>query len=164
MKPYKDFRPTQFDSHIPLEDREEWLVLNIAHNRDSDCLEESNFQSVLKMLSEADPTEETWEMHSFNHWACGYFEIFIVKPGSVAEEMGKEIEKKLANYCVLDEQDFSEREQDAALQTWQNCYNNQERIEYIRKHRGQFDCYSFVELLHNARGQDFRGYASELLG
>ena len=38
MQTYSEFRPSAFDSHIELEDRENWIVLPLAQTRDSDVL------------------------------------------------------------------------------------------------------------------------------
>jgi hypothetical protein len=64
---------------------------------------------------------------------------------------------------VLNENDFSEREQEAADETWRNCYREKERIKYIRAHRSQFSFASFRDLLDCVRGKFFAGYASELI-
>jgi hypothetical protein len=46
----------------------------------------------------------------FGHWANGWFEIALVKPGSKAEAIARDIEKGLEDYPVIDEDDFCERE------------------------------------------------------
>lgn len=46
---------------------------------------------------------------------------------------------------------------------WRDCYQLKERVEYVRKHRGQFDFRSFSDMLSCLRGNYFAGYASELL-
>ena len=164
MKTYKEFRPTGFDSHIEIqgdEDRESWLVLPCGRNRDSDCLDESNYYSALKSL---EGEGEDVEVHRFGHWACGWFEIIIVRPDTKAAKEAEEIEAALANYSiVLDADDLSEREMQAATETWRNCYSDAQRIEYIRDNRSQFEFYSFVDMLGCVRGKYFLGYASELL-
>ena len=162
MQRYKEFRPTGFDCKgLALDDKQEWFVLPCGRNRDSDCLAESNFYSALKSLGgESDDVE----VHRFGHWACGWFEIIIVRPESAAEKEARDIEAALADCPILDESDHSERELEAANETWQNCYSVSERIEYIREHRNQFEFRSFVDMLACARGKFFAGYASELLG
>lgn len=71
-------------------------------------------------------------------------------------------------------------EDDEAQRVWQDCYSTSERIEYMREHRSQFDCLyvprepskpetcaHFVDrwrdILANARGRYFGGYASEII-
>ena len=115
MQRYKEFRPTGFDCKgLALDDRQEWFVLPCGRNRDSGCLDESNFACALKSLGgESDDVE----VHRFGHWACGWFEIIIVRPESAAEKEARDIEAALADYVVLDESDFSEREYEAANET-----------------------------------------------
>jgi hypothetical protein len=50
-----------------------------------------------------------------------------------------------------------------AQETWRSCYNDAERIEYIRDHRDQFEFRTFADMLGCARGRYFAGYASELI-
>jgi hypothetical protein len=162
MQTYKEFRPTEFDSHIGVEDREDWLVVPCGRNRDSDCLTESNFATALDMLG---GESETVECLRFGHWACGWFEVLIADPSDAkAMQVCAKIEKKLKSYPVLNEGDFCEREQIAADETWKLCYNNADRIEYMRKYRSQFEFSSFSDMLGCARGKFFSGYASELIG
>ena len=108
MYTYREFRPTSFDQHINIsDDREDWIVFPCSHNRDSNCLDESNFQCGLKMLGgESDDVE----VYKFFHWGNGYFEIILVKPNTYAASIAANIEKKLEDYPVLDENDFCERE------------------------------------------------------
>jgi hypothetical protein len=160
MKTYKEFRPTGFDGHIYLDKREDWLVAPFGRNRDSDCLDESNFVVGLESLG---GESDTVEVHRFGHWACGWFEIVLVKPDTPAMTEAERIEGKLAHYPILDEYDLSEREQEVANLTWRNCYRPSERIKYIREHREQFEFSDFADMLACVRGKYFAGYASELL-
>lgn len=161
MQKYSEFRPTLFDSHLFLEGKEELLVVPVAHNRDSESLGESNFAVALEMLG---GESETVEVCRFGHWANGWFEIILIDPThSSTLQVAKEIESKLKDYPVLDEDDFSEREQEAAQEVWANCYSNQERIDYIRKNRSQFEFTTLEDMSSCVRGNFFCGDASELL-
>lgn len=163
MKPYKEFRPTSLDCRgLGLSEQQNWLVLGVAHNRDSGPLEESNFACALKELGgESDDVE----VHRFGHWGPGWFEIILINPNSPEHvKLATEIEASLENYPVLDEQDFSEREQQEANDIWRNCYRATERVKYIREHRSQFEFFDFREMLGCVRGNYFCGYASELIG
>jgi hypothetical protein len=64
---------------------------------------------------------------------------------------------------VLNEEDYSEEEQEEAEVIWRECYQPQDRIAYIRKYRNQFDFSDFADLLGCVRGNYFAGYASELI-
>lgn len=160
MIQYKEFRPSAHDSAgLGLPDRQKWLVLPCGRNRDSGCLDESNFAVALEHLGgESDDVE----VHRFGHWACGWFEVILVNPDSMARITANVLEERLEDYPVLDEDDLSEREQTAANETWQ-CYSAKERLEYVRTYRSQFEFRSFRDLLGCIRGKFFAGYASELL-
>lgn len=162
MIQYSKYRPTSFDSPgLNLDERQDWFVLMcVGRNRDSDCLSESNFAAALEILGgEGDDVE----VHRFGHWACGWFEIILVKPGSLAIERAEEIEDRLDGYPVLDEADFSEREMEAANQVWRDCYSVEDRIRYIRRKRSDFEFHDFRDLMSCVRGRYFAGSASELL-
>lgn len=137
----------------------------VGQSRDSDALERSNFAYMLKALGgESDVVTVVRE----NHWAVGWVEwIAIEDDGSeesaIALETADRLRGKLDDYPVLDESDWSEREMEEANEVWKSCYNWRERIEYIRKHRNQFETHDLADLLQCVRGEYFIGYASELL-
>ena len=134
MQTYAEFSPTSFDRKGAfLDDRQDWLVLPVGRNRDSGEVSNSNFETVEKMLSKAYPEGETWETHRFGHWGPGWFEIIIVKPDTDAHRIGMEIAKRLDNYPILDEDDCSRREWEAACRAWENT-DKRERIHICAKH------------------------------
>jgi hypothetical protein len=159
MKTYAEFQPTGFDCRgLALDERQAWLV-SIGRNRDSGALDRSNFECALKSMGgESDDVE----VHRFGHWACGWFEIILVRPDSAASKEAEEIEGALANYPVLNDAHYSELESEEANETWRS-YRDAERIDYMRKNREQFEFRSFADMLSCARGKYFAGYASELL-
>jgi hypothetical protein len=111
MQRYHEFQPTKFDLRgLSLPERQNWLVTPVAHNRDSDTLTESNFKVVKLWLDDYDPEGHDHEVHRFTHWACGWFEIILVRPDSACATKATMIEDKLENYPILDEFDYSERE------------------------------------------------------
>ena len=110
METYSKFRPTQFDpAGLALPDQQQWLVVPVIQTRDSEPLEQSNFATALKMLDPDEDSEDV-ETHSFNHWGPGWFDIIIVKPDTPAAKTAEEIEASLADYPVLDDEDYSRRE------------------------------------------------------
>lgn len=116
MKLYRAFRPTPCDpAGLALDDRQDWLVAPVIRTRDSSVLQESNFASALKALG---GESDNVEVHRFGHWGPGWFEIIIVRPGSPAERIADDIERALADYPVLDDMDFSDREYMAAVECW----------------------------------------------
>ena len=162
MKPYKEFRPTGFDCAGLCADEigADWLVVPVSHNRDADCLSQSNFAVALKMLGgEGDNVQ----VHRFGHWSCGWFEIIIVRSGTYEAKVAEDIEKVLKDYPVLDDEDFSRREQESADEVWKNCYSWKERAAYIREHYSQFEFQNWRDVLSCIRGKRFAGYAGELL-
>jgi hypothetical protein len=136
-----------------------WLVV-LTRSRDSDVLTESNWICALERLG---GESNDVEVFRFGHWACGWWEALCVANGSPAEAEGQSITDDIEAYPVLDEEAFSEAEMEAANEVWSNCYDNKDRIRYIREHRNQFDFHDFNDLMSNVRGKWFSGYASELI-
>jgi hypothetical protein len=112
---YADFRPTSFDGHLPVDDREDWIVVPCSRTRDSGVLDESNFASALAGLG---GESGTVEVHRSGHWGPGWFEIILVDPARAAEVA--EIEMALAGYPVLDGDDLSRREVKAEEEAWRD--------------------------------------------
>jgi hypothetical protein len=119
MQTYASYRPTGFDppglaatrmGHDEDDtDRSAWLVA-LGQNRDSGTAARSNFRVALRSLETVDPDGKDHEIHRFGHWACGWLEIIIVRPGTAAHQDAWETECALANYPILDEMDWSELE------------------------------------------------------
>lgn len=137
----------------------EWMCL-LGQNRDSDCLTRSNFRSALKALG--GEANENVRVFRFGHWACGWVEYLAVKGDRIP--LAEEIEKAVEDYPVVDEEDFSNLEQEEANGTWENCFDNKQRLDYIRQHNHQFEFRDWHDLMGCVRGKWFAGYPSELLG
>lgn len=148
-----------FDNYIGETNFQDFECL-LTRNRDSNVLAESNFETALEMLG---GESENVQINRFGHWACGWWESLSVKPNTPQYAIARDIEKSLAGYPVLDEEDWSNREQESADDLWRDCFNERERIEYIRDNRYQFDFADFTDLLAVVRGKYFNGYASELI-
>ncbi len=137
----------------------------VGQSRDSDCLEQSNFATMVQLLGgESDVVTIVRE----SHWAVGWVEWIALEADGTPEsdkalEIADQAKARIEDYPVLDESDFSEREQAAADETWKNCYDEKERIKYIRQHRSQFEFHDMADLFGCVRGKYFAGYASELL-
>jgi len=133
----------------------------VGQHRDSDALARSNFACMLKALG---GESETVKVVHEGHWAVGWVEwIAIHESDSQALETADEIAAALEDYPVINEDHWSELEMQEANEVWKDCYTAQERIDYIREHRDQFDFYDFRDMLAVVRGEYFNGYASELL-
>jgi len=88
----------------------EGYYIVVGRSRDSDALENSNFETALEMLGGEDE-EAGVIVAKAGHWAVGWVEELLVSknaPEKVA--IAEQIEKKLDNYPVLNEEDFSRRE------------------------------------------------------
>lgn len=149
--------PRNYSGGIP---DPQWLVV-MTRNRDSDILTESNWESALGMLG---GESDSVQVFRFGHWACGWWEALCVLENSPAQRMGEEIQERIEAYPVLDDDHFYEKERDEADQVWESCYRWRERIEWIRRHRSQFEFHGFGDLMAQVRGKYFGGYASELVG
>ncbi len=139
----------------------------LGRNRDSDALTNSNFETALAAVQAVamDGEEETVIPVRESHWAVGWVEwIAIHQDDTAALAAAEAIMERLSDYPVLDENDWSERETEEAGEVWRNCYNEKERVQYIREHRSQFEFSDMSDLLGCVRGKYFAGYASELIG
>jgi hypothetical protein len=132
-----------------------------GRSRDSDDLEESNFATMLEDLGgESDTVIVVRE----SHWAVGWVEwIAIHQDDRKALQIADRNQGRLADYPVLDENDWSEREQESASTVWRECFDVSERIAYIRKHPDQFDFNGWADMRDCVAGRYFSGYASALL-
>lgn len=111
--PYSQFRPTQFDHQITIEDRDHWLVAPVIRTRDSGILTQSNWVCQIDALELAMAEYET---HCFGHWANGWFEVVLVHPDHI--EVVEEIEAALIDYPILDEGHYSRTETEAINEYW----------------------------------------------
>jgi hypothetical protein len=106
---------------------EEYYSAGVGQSRDSDCLEQSNFAV---MLAELGGESVTVIVVRESHWAVGWVEwIAIHESDTTAIATADAARERLANYPILDEDDFGEREWDAMCETWEHA-SLRERIEY----------------------------------
>jgi hypothetical protein len=157
------------------QNRPQDCALIYLENRDSDCLEQSNAATIRAALEpwtgDMDLDGADVEIQSHNHWAVGHVDGIVIRcrnaetgePTAAFRALHK-LASDLDAYPVLDEDDFSRREQAAAEVTWRECMTSAERLTYIRNASpGEFEFSSFADMLGCARGRYFAGYASELL-
>lgn len=144
----------------------------LSRNRDSDTVTESNWRVAiarLKALPEFEPPEGEEEIVTRyvvreSHALCGWIEwVAIHKDDDCALQAADEMVAGLEGYPVLSDDDLSELEQEEADRVWRECYNDRERLDYVRQYRRQFDFRSFSDMIACLRGRYFCGYASELL-
>lgn len=130
MQPYSKHRPTGFDpAGAFLPDRQHWLVAPVAQTRDSGPLDESNFAAFLEGLG---GESETVEVHRFGHWGPGWYEIILIDPADTTKvKAAEDMEAALEDYPVLDEEDMSDREHEAAQESW-NSWARDEVVIQVR--------------------------------
>jgi hypothetical protein len=127
MKAYRDWKPSENDiSGLNAPDKQDWLVAPVILTRDSQILEESNYHTLRKQLDAAN--SDDWAAMEFGHWACGWFKIIVVRPGSSAAQIAQDAEQKLQDYPILNEDDFSNREWEYAHERWEQT-SLKERIK-----------------------------------
>lgn len=136
MNRYGDWAPTSYDPKgAYLDNRADWLVVGVIRTRDSEPAEVSNFETAEAMLVEVSTEDEDgnadYENHRFGHWGPGWIEILIVKPGSACEVKAREIESRLEDYPLLDEDDVSNREREATSEAWEHS-SIRDRVELLQ--------------------------------
>lgn len=124
--------PTIFDDaqNYAGENLSHLLVVPVSRSRDSNPLDESNFEEALRLLGgESDAVQ----IHRFGHWACGWYELLLIDPADTkAVRIGEDIEARLDNYPCLNEEDYADREWRGAQDSWDSmCL--QDRIEICDK-------------------------------
>jgi hypothetical protein len=109
----------------------EYYSSGVGRSRDSDCLEESNFHSMLAALGgESDTVRVVRE----SHWAVGWVEwIAIHESDEKSLRAADGLRQNLDDYPVLDEDDWSRREDEECERVWSDCYTARERVRYLRE-------------------------------
>jgi len=87
--------------------REGWYI-GLSVHRDSDVLERSNWRVIVPTLLADYPKDAAIErMH---HWAVGWIDYLLVRPGTAAVRTVQEWRAKLADYPIANESDYSDLE------------------------------------------------------
>jgi len=91
-------------------------VVIAGHHRDSDLLTESNWSTWQKTFKDSPNVV----ICGASHWAVGWVEAMYMLPTATDEEKAtaEEMLCALADYPILDEDDLTEREMDAAYEYW----------------------------------------------
>lgn len=118
---------------------EGWLVF-LARNRDSSLLENHNFETALELLGDGveiaegrDAGKTSIQTVRENHWACGWVEwIAIHESDYRARCVAEEIADRLDQHPVLNEDRYSERECEAASESWA-ALSVRDRYELIKR-------------------------------
>lgn len=104
-----------------IEDPQDWAVI-YTHHRDSGLLDQSNATVIRKALTpfaDAEDTDVVFESHS--HWAVGHidgFSLRVYRNGQITEAFRTyhRLAESIAEYPILDESDYSERETEATFE------------------------------------------------
>lgn len=112
----------RFDSFAWFErpaDDENWTLV-YTHHRDSDLLDESNAEVIAREL---EPFIESGDVvpENHSHWAVGWvsgYAIRVYRDGDITEAFRTwtELQERIADYPLLDEEDHSRREFDSAIE------------------------------------------------
>ena len=102
-------------------DPENWAII-YTQNRDSRLLDQSNAQAVARAMgpfTEGDDPEVVMESH--DHWAVGHvdgFSIRVCRDGGITAAFltYHHLAERLADYPILDEEDYGRREYEATLE------------------------------------------------
>ena len=141
---------------------EGWYGAGVGQTRDSSALQRANFDAMLaelKTLPDVDVDGDSGlQVVREGHWAVGWVEWIAIHESNTA---ALELADKLAGKPVLDEDLFSRYEDEECEQTWQNCFNEQERADYLRKHVSAKYLKGYRELRAAVKGD--WGYAAQLL-
>jgi hypothetical protein len=98
----------------------DWRICLSVH-RDSDTLDQSNFDAMRRALESAGEQNVDWTIEHCGHWAVGWINHLTVRPDSACEAAALAMLARLDDYPVLDEDDWSARENDAILDTLADC-------------------------------------------
>jgi hypothetical protein len=90
-------------------EHEGWLQTFTQH-RDSDAIERSNWDVLDLEFAAKYPDDVIIER--FNHWAVGWTEVMLVRPGSVAVAVAQTYAERLDDYPILDEEAYGMLEWD----------------------------------------------------
>lgn len=99
-------------------DNSDWQIGPVGHSRDSDLVEESNWQSMLASYLAVDPDQTDHEVHRFGHFAVGWIEEVAYRPGSKVATIANTIRAQLKEYPILDELAYSELEFELESENW----------------------------------------------
>jgi len=104
-----------------IDDADNWGII-YTHHRDSGLLDQSNahvINAALEPFTNDDDPDVVMESH--NHWAVGHidgFSIRVFRDGKITDAFRKyhELAESMANYQILDEEDYSNRELEATYE------------------------------------------------
>ena len=142
--------------------RENWIVV-ITRTRDSDLLETSNWHYCLKKFNMVDNLDKIdVAIERAGHWACGWLEYLVISPDNAEFiALSQDIDKRLKDYPVLDDDDYSNRQWEEAdtalteaLQDFRNKHNRsfpvrlrEDAMDYALDHDGYISISNLEDIL-----------------
>lgn len=99
-------------------DRLDWIVGPVGRHRESALVDECNFDVALSRFLEVDPDGVDHDVIRFGHFAVGWIEELITRPGSRCAELAAEMRAALDTHPVLDDDALSERECELESDNW----------------------------------------------
>ena len=118
---WQHFQCFVWDRERDLNDPDNWAII-YTHNRDSGLLAQSNADVITKAMEPfTDSDDANVVMESHSHWAVGFvngFSMRVYRNGEITEAFRcyHDLMEQLADYPILDEEDYSERELEATLE------------------------------------------------
>ena len=98
-------------------DRPDWVIVT-TRNRDSNLLDESNWDAFISALG---GESETVAIERSSHFLCGWVEYMVIDPTATDKlEIANKLLERMEDYPVLDEEDFSSREWDNYQDAWRD--------------------------------------------
>jgi hypothetical protein len=123
---WHDFECFAWFRENELEDPDDWAIIYHSH-RDSGLLDQSNAAAIEKEMEEfTEGDDPDVVMESHHHWAVGHidgFSVRVYRDGQITEAFKAyhKLAERLANYPILDEEDYSERELEATFENLPNA-------------------------------------------
>lgn len=118
---WRHFECFVWDRERDLEDADAWTII-YTHHRDSGLLDQSNAAAIEQaMESFIDGKDPDAVAEHHHHWAVGWvdgYSIRVYRRGRITKAFRAyhELAHRLADYPVLDEEDYSRREYEATLE------------------------------------------------
>lgn len=129
-------RPDSFAYYGDLPIGETWSQGPVIRTRDSDLMEESNADALIKWLESKTELEDLWQIQNASHWAVGWVDHLSFRvlndDGTVCDPMVNfilEWKNKIDDYPLLDEDDYSDRQFEAFSE------NVESQIQYVLRQK-----------------------------
>lgn len=98
-----------------------WYATPFMHTRDSNALDESNYEVIFRELRENFPNTAT--DHRFDHWGFGWYErVYVRADDAVAIDAVQRWVSALEDYPIANEEDYYRKEWDANHPSEKVCY------------------------------------------